>query len=530
MSTIAHSPSDDAPLCRAAVRAPAPCSERDAPWVLGATVLGSSMAFIDGTVVNLALAAFQRELDASVAEVQWIVESYALLLAALLLTGGALGDRFGRRRIFIVGVAVFGVASLGCALAPGVWSLVGARALQGLGAALLVPGSLAVLSASFPDERRGRAIGVWAGASAVSAGLGLLLGGLVLDRVGWRWIFAINVPLALATVLITRWRVRESRDPDSAGVDVAGSVLATLSLFAITFGLIEAGGRGLGDPVVLASLAIGALASAGFVIVERRVRHPMVRPAFFANRRFAGANALTLLLYAALAGVLFFVPLDLIQVQGMSAAGAGAGTLPFVLLVAGLSRWAGTLFDRYGFRWPIRIGTTLTGVGMALYAVAGPDTGYLAGFFLPTVLVGAGMGITVTPLTATAMGSLGERHAGVASGVNNAVSRAGALLAVAVLGPVMLAVFRWSLGGRLAAAGFGERARDALLVRSGELAALDVPRELADRADEVHRAVDGAFVDGFRVVTVACGVAAALAGWLGTAWMSATRPVDPGGA
>ena len=484
----------------------APCARADEKWILLSTIAGSSMAFIDGTVVNLALPALQRELGATLTELQWIVEGYALMLAALLLVGGALGDRLGRRRVFVAGVALFGSSSVGCALASGVPMLVAMRALQGVGGALLVPGSLALISASIPEARRGRAIGVWSAFSAISSGLGLVLGGFLIDALSWSAIFWINVPLAALTILLALWKVPESKDEAATGpLDWGGAFLASAGLAGLTFGFVEAGHLGWSSAWVIGAIAGGALLLGAFIAVERRVESPLVPPSLFRSRGFTGANLLTLFLYAALAGSLFFLPLDLVQVQGYSAIEAGAATLPFVGLLFVLSRWSGGLVDRFGARPPLLAGTLLAAAGMAALALPGVGGGYVATFFGPLIVLGLGMALAVAPLTTTVMSAVSADKAGAASGINNAISRIASVLAVAVFGPVMLLVFQSSLDARLAELGLTAEATASVQQRSADLAGLVIPDAVPESArDEVSAAVRAAFVDGFRVVALLC--------------------------
>ncbi|HEX6902491.1 MAG TPA: MFS transporter [Thermoanaerobaculia bacterium] len=487
--------------------------------MLAATILGSSMAFIDGTAVNVALPALQADLGATVAEVQWVVEAYALFLSALLLVGGSLGDRFGRRRIYLLGIAGFALASVACGFAATIDQLIAARAAQGIAAAFLVPGSLALLSASFDESKRGRAIGTWSGFSAITAAVGPLLGGWLIDHVSWRWVFFLNVPLAAAVILISLRFVPESRDGEAEGTDWAGAALATLGLGGLTFGLIESSRLGWSDPRIWGALIAGVIAIAGFLAVEARAASPMMPLALFRSRTFTGANLLTLWLYGALGGALFFLPFNLIQVHGYSATQAGAALLPFVLFMFFLSRWSGGLVDRYGARLPLMIGPAVAAVGFALFAVLASRDDYWTGF-LPAILVlGFGMAISVAPLTATVMGAVEERHAGIASGINNAVSRSAGLLAVAAMGLMMLGFFGRGLDRRLDSAGLPPEARRAVDGQREKLAALDIPASLSEPARaRAEAAVDESFLDGYRgVMLTAAGLAllASLsAGWL----------------
>jgi len=499
-----------------------PTSARDAGsaghWVLAATILGSGMTFLDGTAVNVALPALQKDLGATVAQVQWVVEAYALFLSALLLVGGSLGDRYGRRRIFLIGTVGFAVASAACGLAADTPRLIAARALQGIAAALLVPGSLAILSSFFDESRRGKAVGAWSAFSAITAAVGPLLGGWLVDRASWRWVFFLNLPLALAVVVISLRSVPESRDEqDNGRPDLVGALLATLGLGGITFGLIESSRLGWTNPLVPGSLLTGAAALAGFLAVEARVKDPMMPLSLFRSRTFAGANLLTLWLYAAMGGALFFLPFNLIQVHRYSATAAGAALLPFVILMFLLSRWAGGLADRHGPRLPLTVGPAVVALGYALFAFLGSGGSYWTDFFPAIVVLGLGMSISVAPLTTAVLGAVEQRHSGIASGVNTAVSRSAGLLAIAALGVLMLGLFGRGLDRRLAGIDLSPAAKQEMVEKRERLAAIEIPAGIGEAARaQARSAVDGAFLDGFRGIMLAAAglsILAAISGW-----------------
>jgi len=470
------------------------------------------MAFIDGTVVNVALPALQSSLNATAVDLQWVIEAYSLLLSALLLIGGSLGDHYGRRRIFLIGIAVFASASAACGFAATIGQLIAFRAFQGLGAALLIPGSLAIISSSFSEKERGRAIGTWSGFSAITTGIGPLLGGWLIEHVSWRAVFFINLPIAILVILISLRHVAESSDKENTRVDWLGAILAAAGLGALVYGLIESSRLSLTEPSVVFVLIAGSVLLLVFLFVETRVSQPMLPLSLFRVRAFAGTNLLTLLLYAALGGTLFFLPLNLIQVQHYSATAAGAALLPFILLMFVLSRWSGGLVVRYGARLPLIVGPLITTCGYALFIWPGIGGSYWTNFFPPILLLGLGMAISVAPLTTTVMNSVSQNRAGVASGVNNAVARTAGLLAIAMLGIVMLHVFNGRLDQRIVEMKLPASASQSLQSQRTKLAAIAIPEDHdAARQQVIRRAIDESFVSGFRVV-MAIGAVLAIAG------------------
>lgn len=481
--------------------AAAPCSKTRGRWILAATILASSMAFIDGTVVNVALPALQTNLNATAADVQWVIESYALLLSALLLVGGSLGDHYGRRRVFLFGVVIFAVASGLCGFAGNIRQLIVARALQGFGAALLVPGSLAIISNSFSGQERGRAIGVWSGFSAITTGIGPVLGGWLIEHVSWRAVFFINVPLAFVVVLISLRHVAENWDRESTRVDWLGAILAALGLGALVYGLIESSQVGFKDRSVLMALVAGVIVLILFLFVESRLSQPMLPLTLFRSRTFAGTNLLTFLLYAALGGTLFFLPLNLIQVQHYSPTAAGAVLLPFILVMSFLSRWSGGLVARYGPKPTLVVGPIIAAFGYLLFLLPKIGGNYRTDFLPPVVVLGLGMAITVAPLTTTVMNSISQNRAGIASGVNNAVARTASLVAIAVFGVMMLQVFKINLDRRLSGPNLPASVAQSIRSQSSRLAAIDIPQNLnAETQQVIRRAIDESFVSGFRWV------------------------------
>jgi len=497
------------PCDEAAIRSTAAvvdCTETAKPWVLVVTILASTISYIDESVVNVALPAIEADLKASAAVTQWLVNAYMLSLTALVLVGGAAGDQLGRRRVFIIGIAIFAAASLWCGLSGDIAQLILARAIQGAGAALLIPCSLAIIGATFGEDERGKAIGTWAAFSAVSAAFGPVLGGWIVDHTSWRWIFLINPLIALPTILFALRHVPESRDPQAAsGVDWPGALLAFLGLGALVYGLIAAPGRGWSDALVLALTVAGVLLLAIFVWVERRADAPMMPLVLFRSRMFAGVNALTLLLYAGLGGALFFLPFLLIQVYGFSATLAGAAFLPFTAIMAGLSRWSGSLIDRFGARLPLIVGPTIAAAGVLLLAMPNAAASY-GTLLAPMIVLGLGMVVTVAPLTTSVINAVPERQAGIASGMNNAVASLASLLAVAILGAVALDVHNYALDRQLTSPALSSEVRQAISQARGKFAAQITAQDKEQKAAQTI--VRQSLGDSIRV---ALWIAAALA-------------------
>lgn len=396
------------------------------------------MTFMDGTIVNVALPALQADLHATITDVQWVVEAYALFLGALILLGGSLGDQVGRKRVFLAGVVAFTAASMLCGIATSPTALIVGRSLQGVGAAFLVPGSLAIISATFDSKTRGRAIGTWSGFSAITTAIGPVAGGWLVEHVSWRAAFFLNAPFAVV-VLFLSWKFMDESRDETRGrqIDWAGAALAVVGFGGLVFGLLEWPPLGARHPLVLGALAAGTVSLIALVAVERRVRNPMLPLTLFASKAFTAANMLTLFLYAALSLVFFLVPLNLIQIQHFSATEAGAALLPFPVIMFLLSRWTGGLVGRSGSRIPLTAGPAITALGLALFVRVGIDASFVATFLPAIIVIGLGMAVTAAPLTTTVMGAVDERHAGVASGINNAVSRVAGLLAIAVFSLVL---------------------------------------------------------------------------------------------
>jgi EmrB/QacA subfamily drug resistance transporter len=430
--------------------------------------------------------------------------------------GGALGDRYGRRKVFGLGVIVFTVASLWCGFAPNATQLIVGRALQGIGGALLVPGSLAIIGASFDETHRGQAIGTWSGFTGITMSLGPVLGGWLVEHASWRWVFLINLPIALVVLAAMVRHVPESRDEAAPRrLDWPGAALAVVGLGALTFGLIESSTAGIFSRMVLGLIALGVLTLVGFVIREARTADPMLPLSLFRSRAFSVANGLTFLLYAALSGALFYVPFNLIQVQGYSATAAGAALLPMIVLISALSRWAGGLVKSTGPKLPLTIGPLTAAAGFALFARTTIGGGYWTEVFPAVVVLGLGMGISVAPLTTTVMSAVDSRHAGIASGVNNAVSRVAGLLSIAVMSLILVSTFESSVQSALVLMELPPEVRQLVNAQLSKLAAAEPPPSLEpEMSRAIEQTLDSAFISGFRVVMLVAAAMAAVGGML----------------
>lgn len=468
--------------------------------ILFATILASGMAFLDGSVVNIALPTIQEQLNTTLSGIQWIVNSYTLMLASLILVCGTLGDRFGRKKIFIFGIAVFTFSSFLCALSRNINLLIFFRGLQGVGAALMVPGSLSIINTSFEDSVKGRVIGLWSGLSGGIAALGPFLGGFLVQTLGWPSIFYINIPLGILAFFITLQFVPESKNIFSKKVDLLGAVLILLSLLGIAFGLINEPTLGFTNPKVLLSLGGGLLGFTLFILAERKAKEPLVPFDIFKSPLVKGANLATLFLYFALSGVIFFLVLNFQQLQHYSPLFSGVGLLPTILLITFLSGPAGTLADRIGPRVPMIVGPFIVFLGMASFVFPSTDANYFTSFMPGLILFGLGMAVVIAPLTKSAL-LVKEELSGSASGVNNAVSRIAGLLAVALLGAVLAMVFSTKLQDSLNKVDLSQKERQEILIQKDKILAIALPKDLGEeKRIQAKKAIDLSFLEGFRIV------------------------------
>lgn len=494
---------------------------------LVASILGLSIVILDGTAVGVALPKIEEDLGATLADQTWIVNAYLLALSALLLIGGALGDRYGRRRIYLIGLVGFGVTSLICGLAPNVELLILFRALQGLAGALLVPLTLAIIAAEFDESERGSAIGAWAAWSGLAAALGPLLGGLLVDSAGWRWVFFINVPVIVATVALVMWGVKESRDEEDTGsIDIPGAILVAAGLGLATYGLIEGPANGFDDPVVVGALIGGAICLALFALVERNVSNPLMPGWLFRRPNFTAANIATIGMYAALSGAFFLIPIFLQGVAGWTAVAAGAALLPVTILMLALSSRMGALGDRYGPRWFMAVGPLIAAFGLVLLAGIDRDTDYLTEVFPGLVLFGLGLAITVAPLTTAVMDAVSANRSGLASGVNNMLSRVAGLLGIALLGAIVV----WQVGSELGDVPVASAEAGAALddVEASPFAPAPTEGLDAATAEVVGDAAASAAESAFTWAMLVAAILAASAGLISALFIRNRRPApDP---
>ena len=486
-----------------------PVSKNVGRWVLVATILGSSMAFIDSTAMNVVIPVLQSELNATIPQVQWIMEAYALFMSSLMLLGGSLGDKFGRKRIFALGILLFTGASIWCGLSANTSQLIIARAFQGAGGALLVPGSLAIVNISFSDQHRGRAIGIWSGFTAITTTLGPILGGWLAENHSWRYVFFINVPLALIVLGILYSRIPESRKGNGEDkLDLWGSLLATLGLGCIVFGLIDSANVGFGHPKVIIPLVAAGILLLSFLFYESRTSSPMMPLDLFKSKTFGGGNLVTLLFWGAWSGAIFFIPFNLIQLQGYSAAGAGLAFVPLVIVLFLISPWAGGLVAKYGARLPVISGTILAAIGFFLFTLPGIGGSYWTTFFPAITILGIGMAILIPTLTTAVMESVELKDSGVASGINNTAGRIAGVLAIAIMGVFALSTFNRSLDYQLDSVELQQEVRQSIDDQRIKILLIDIPENIeAETKTYIKNAIDLSFLASFRLMMfISCGL------------------------
>lgn len=481
------------------------------PWqgnfILAATIIGAGMVFLDGTVVTVALPQIQKEFNASVSGLQWLIDIYILFLSVPILVAGSLSDRYGRKKLFNIGLIGFTLASVACGASTDLYQLIIARVFQGISGAIMLPGCLAILNASFPAEMRGRVVGTWSAFTPLTTAIGPLLGGWLVDNVSWRAAFYINLPLGLATLFLSYRYIPESKSekiPESQ--DWLGAALITVGLGSLIFGLIEGPKRGWAAPSVLVSIVASLVFLIAFVIVETKSPHPMIPLELFRHRLFSGITLITFILYFAMSGVFFFLPLNLQQIQEFSATNTGAAFMPIIILLFLISRWSGHYADKYGPRLLMIIGPAIIGVGFLMYMIPGEAANYWLTFLPATIIFGIGLGITVAPLTTVALGAVPTHLSGLASGVSNAASRIASMLAVATLGALMVVQFSASLEHRTQALPLSDQDRALLQEEKLKLGGAIAPSNLApDVKIQVETAIDEAFADAFRLMMGLCG-------------------------
>jgi EmrB/QacA subfamily drug resistance transporter len=476
--------------------------------VLAATILASGMAFLDGTVVNIAIPVIQSSFGATLGQMQWVVNSYALILAAFILISGSFGDRYGRRRIFVYGICLFVVASFLCGVSQSIEQLIAFRTLQGIGAAMMIPGSLSIINSSFDAKEHGKAIGLWSGFAGGVAAIGPFIGGWLVEALGWPSIFSINVPLGLIALFLTLKYVPETRNPNAKQLDFLGTVLLLAGLLGISYALIEAPTRGLTEFWVVSSFIFGVASLVTFYFMEKRIKEPLVPFHIFSSSLVKGANLITLFLYFALNGIIFFFILNIQQLQNFSPLLAGLSMLPSILLITFLSGYGGSLSDKIGPRIPLIIGPLLVTIGIITMIFPGENANYFTAFLPGLVLFGLGMAIVIAPVTKSAL-AVDVHYSGTASGVNNAVSRIASLLAIALLGAIMATVFSDTLAKNISVSSLSSLEKQQILEQKDKLAAIEIPKNFSPYSQKVaDDAIDSAFLYAFRVVM---GISAAFA-------------------
>ena len=471
-------------------------------WVLLATILGSGMAFIDSTAMNVVIPVLQSELNATIPQVQWIMEAYALFMSSLMLLGGSLGDKFGRKRIFALGIFLFTGASIWCGFSPNTSQLIVARAFQGTGGALLVPGSLAIVNISFSDERRGRAIGTWSAFTAITTAIGPILGGWLAQNLSWRFVFFINVPLAVIVLATLYWRIPESRKGNGEDrLDVFGSLFATLGLGCIVFALIDSANVGFGHSKVIVPFVAGGIFLLAFIYHEYKSASPMMPLNLFKSRTFSGGNLITILFWGAWSGAIFFIPFNLIQLQGYSAAGVGLAFIPLIAALFLFSTWAGGLVANYGAKPPLLVGTILAAFGFYLFTLPGIGGSYWTTFFPAITVLGIGMAIIISPLTTAVMESVKLNESGVASGINNTVGRIAGLLAIAIMGVFAVTTFNRSLDYELSSLDLQQETRQSIDDQRIKILLIEIPENVSvETKTAIKNSIEDSFLKSFRLM------------------------------
>jgi len=468
--------------------------------ILFATILASGMAFLDGTVVNIAIPTIQTKLNATITGIQWVVNGYALLLSSLILISGALGDRFGRKRVFLYGIGLFIFASFLCGISQTITELAVFRALQGIGGAMMVPGSLSIINISFDEKVRGRAIGVWSGFAGGVAALGPFLGGWLVQILGWPSIFYINIPLGIIAIFLTIRYIPESRNIESTKIDIAGAASIFVSLLGVAYALISAPDYGWTNPLIILSLLIGILSLVFFIFVENRVKEPLVPFSIFKSSLVTGANLATFFLYFALSGVVFFLILNFQQIQHYSPIISGLGMLPAILLITFLSGVGGTIADKIGPRLPMIIGPLIVSFGMGLLVLPGKNANYFTQYLPGLTLFGLGMSLVIAPLTKSAL-AVEAKYSGAASGVNNAIARIAGLIAVALLGVIVLSLFRGQLFNNITFSQMTRIEKQQIMMQQNKLGGIEIPQSFSSQSKNISRqAVADSFIYGFRWV------------------------------